>query len=426
MGLPPALDAALPRGRRGVEAHGAPSRALRLALAALLLLAPLASGSAAQRQVVLSSPIFIWGEGYVPESAPIERAPDGSYRLTANAIFWSSYGIIINGSDVVLDGGGHFLLGPGSTIGLGIGILIAGATNVTVRDLEVSSFETGIALVSAELSTIEGAEISDAKVGLVITNSSFNAVVGNSFSGCSVLIYSGSSNYFANNTANGLPIVVIDGAEGAELSGLSVGELVVVNSRRITISGLDVAPGGSVGVEVYGSSDVSISYALVRGQYYGLFVKDSSNVAVARSAFVGNRYGAVVLSSSNVSVTSSDIYGNVEYGLYSDSPVVAVDDYWGSPAGPSVGNSTGGDRIAGPVRYEPFSISPRLALRTTTPWTPSRVTFTRSWRPPAGRPEVVALLAAGCALLILELISQLRAGGRRGARWMAASLAQPA
>jgi parallel beta-helix repeat protein len=75
--------------------------------------------------------------------------------------------LIVRGSHVTIDGNGATLTGPGmvgdtkSLEAAGVGILIAGATDVTVKNLKVRGFATGLIVRDAEAVAVSDCDFSD-------------------------------------------------------------------------------------------------------------------------------------------------------------------------------------------------------------------------------------------------------------------------
>ncbi len=96
-----------------------------------------------------------WRELVVTKDLTLEKASQLSAR------------IIVRASHVTIDGNGATLIGPGKTgdakslAGAGIGVLIHGAEGVTLKNLSVRGFATGLHIRQAEAATITDCDFSD-------------------------------------------------------------------------------------------------------------------------------------------------------------------------------------------------------------------------------------------------------------------------
>ena len=72
--------------------------------------------------------------------------------------------LVVETSDIVIDGGGAVVVGPGGEqpkLFRGTGVVLRGVRGVTVRNLRVHGFETGLRLIDCEDCRIEGCDFSD-------------------------------------------------------------------------------------------------------------------------------------------------------------------------------------------------------------------------------------------------------------------------
>jgi pectate lyase len=98
-------------------------------------------------------PIYIRADGSIdPPTAPIER--DGStYTLTGN-ITRDTDGIVIERDNMTLDGAGHTVQGPGAGVSDFKGIEMTERSNITIKNLEINGFNTGIQVDNSSRITI--------------------------------------------------------------------------------------------------------------------------------------------------------------------------------------------------------------------------------------------------------------------------------
>ncbi len=93
-----------------------------------------------------TEPIYIEADGSIrPSAAPISTLDEGTYTLTANIttnITTGSGAIIIQRNDIILDGAGYIL--QGTQASNSTGIMLTGTNNVTIRNIQITSFGCGV------------------------------------------------------------------------------------------------------------------------------------------------------------------------------------------------------------------------------------------------------------------------------------------
>jgi len=152
--------------------------------------------------VEASGTIYIRADGSIdPSTAPIHRDGD-SYTLIGNI----NDSIVIQKNHILIDGAGYTVQG----IGNGTGIKLDGRSKVTIKNVKIKAFNSGIGLYSSSNNSISGNNITNNSYGVFITNSSGNSVSGNKIigsGGAIELIYSSNNRLSENNvTSNSLGI----------------------------------------------------------------------------------------------------------------------------------------------------------------------------------------------------------------------------
>jgi hypothetical protein len=123
--------------------------------------------------------IFIRADGSIEGTNRIHR--DGNvYVFTGNID--ESYGIIIEKSNIILDGKGHALQSTPRILPVGswdFGIELSNSTtgNITIRNLKISGFNIGIYIWTTN-NTVTGNKVTGGNVGVFLAESP-NTVVGN-------------------------------------------------------------------------------------------------------------------------------------------------------------------------------------------------------------------------------------------------------
>ncbi len=124
---------------------------------------------------------------------PIVITSPGQYRVVRDFSVAAKAGdaIVIRSNDVHLSLGGHTIEGPGNKVGRGV--VVDGASNVTVSGGTLRTFGVGVALLGASQSEVSGVwveggdEFADPpaippQIGLLLVNSTRNNIRGNRFS----------------------------------------------------------------------------------------------------------------------------------------------------------------------------------------------------------------------------------------------------
>ena len=123
--------------------------------------------------------IFIQGDGSIEGTNKIYR--NGNVYTFAGDIE-DSYGIIVNASNIIIDGNGHTLRSIPRILPVGswdFGIELANFTsgNVTIKNLNIVGFNIGVCLYTTH-NTVEDNNIIDSEMGILLAESP-NTIVGN-------------------------------------------------------------------------------------------------------------------------------------------------------------------------------------------------------------------------------------------------------
>jgi len=180
--------------------------------------------------------IYIRADGSIdPSDAPIVTADNVTYLLTGN-INSSVDGIVIERSNVILDGGGYGVQGTGTWAG----ISLSGRSNVTIKNMTIRTFWYGIVLDSyADYNSISGNIITNNEWGITLDFSSSNSISGNNVTANN---YTGigldsSSNYndiSGNKITNNIVGIV---AASSANNNIIWGNEIADNNRGVYISG---------------------------------------------------------------------------------------------------------------------------------------------------------------------------------------------
>jgi parallel beta-helix repeat protein len=252
-------------------------------------------------EVVAGTTIYIRADGSIdPSTAPIRRTRD-TYTLTGN-IMSSANGIVVERDNIVIDGAGYAFRGTG-----GIGVDLSHRSNVTVRNMEISMYNTG---------TFDS--------GVFLNCSSGNLVSGDNITADNGVFFSSSC---SDNTVSENNIT--SDVYGVALWSSSSDNIILENRMINTYYG--IAVGSSC-------SNNSVSGNNVTGCGYGigLWSSSSGNTVSGNTITLNSGYGVRLASSSGNSIVGNDIAENHEgISVGSDSCANGVfgnnitDNYYG-------------------------------------------------------------------------------------------------
>ena len=141
---------------------------------------PSSSTSPSPSQLFAFPTVTISADGSVtPSTAPIQR--NGNlYTFTGNL----NGPLLIDKSNIVIDGADYTLLGNGTLNGLYIrtsqtGISLTGRTNVTIENLQIESYIDAVNIYSSQYITISGSNITQNNQGIYVSESSKTRISSN-------------------------------------------------------------------------------------------------------------------------------------------------------------------------------------------------------------------------------------------------------
>lgn len=171
-------------------------RAISVLLSILLLSSGLAVSLGAL-SVLAGGIILIRADGSIdPPTAPISTADGFTYILTGSI----DDSLVVERDSITIDGNGHTLRGVGG----GTGISLSGRTNITIKNIQIRNFQSGIRLNSSSHNNISGNNIAGNSYGIILEqNSSYNVVRGNNIgqnSNAGIMLDSASQNIICYNS----------------------------------------------------------------------------------------------------------------------------------------------------------------------------------------------------------------------------------
>ncbi|MFX1379503.1 MAG: ABC transporter substrate-binding protein [Promethearchaeota archaeon] len=118
------------------------------------------------------------------------------YTLTSDMYFEEGNGLKIGADGITINGNGHKIIGSGS----GSGVLISNYDSVTIKNLTIQGFHTGISIYGGDHNNITINYISDNKIGIILSSTlnevTNNIIARNTWWG---VFANGSSNYIYRN-----------------------------------------------------------------------------------------------------------------------------------------------------------------------------------------------------------------------------------
>ncbi|WP_232473523.1 PEGA domain-containing protein [Thermococcus profundus] len=270
------------------------------------------------------------------DSIPVTITVSGCYVLGSDFVGVSGNAIEIQADNVTFYGSWRWVNGTGS----GYGVYVSNVSNVTVRDLKISNFSSGVYVTSSHDNAIINSVINTNKSGNgIMINQSLNTIIrDNILTGGGVSVWSSYHSTVVNNIVNGKPLVYIEGASEEVIEG-ELGQLVIVNSTDIQIVGVTITgtnPGillvdtdntvitnsnltnNYVGIELDFSDNNTISQDIFKGNNNAVYISASNNNTITDNTIRNNGYGIVLRYSSNNTVTGNIISKSSKYGIYLD------------------------------------------------------------------------------------------------------------
>jgi parallel beta-helix repeat protein len=298
--------------------------------------------------------VYIRADGSIdPPDAPIITYDFVTYTLTGN-LTSSADGMVIERDNIVLDGAKYTIEGTGIYYN---GINLSSKTNVTIQNVNIKQFIIGIflnnsannriaennitstqgggialenslgnsiagnnmncsyglELVYSSKNNVSGNNIEATDYAVTLFHSSNNSIVGNTFIN-GLIVENSYGNVVENNTVNDKPLVYLEGASNYAVEG-DAGQVILVKSKNITIKGLNLVgiyPISRliVGIELYETSDSTISKNCIINNCRGIFLSNSSNNRIFGNNITWNSDGISLFHSLNNTITENDLKAN--------------------------------------------------------------------------------------------------------------------
>ena len=247
--------------------------------------------------------------------------------------------IIINANGVVVEGNDTALIGAGG----GYGIYNPGFEDVTIRNIKVKNYDSGIYLINSDKNTITNNNASNNNDGILLDYSSNNSITNNTANSnydYGIYLISSSNNSITNNN-------VSNNDYGIRLYSSS--------SNTVTNN---TASNNDYGIHFSSSSSNTITNNTANSNnYFGIYLYSSSNnnTITNNTANSNNRYGIILASSSNNNtITNNTANSNYDSGIVLDSSSnntitnnTASNNEYGISLGSSSSNTISNNEIDG-------------------------------------------------------------------------------
>ena len=264
--------------------------------------------------------VYINSDGSVsPSSAPISTVDNVTYTFTGNISYPTYYGIVVDRSNIVIDGNGYALQGFNDS-GTGLSNQMS---NVKIEDINIKSFSDGIYLDTSSNDTVSDNSVTaNGGTGVLLADSSNDTISRNAetanYDGI-WLDYSSGNNIVSGNNATG------NSAYGIDLQD---------SSNYNTVSG-NTATASSYGIYLDGSSNNTVNgNEATANSDSGIYIYSSFDCIVSGNNVSANTYDGIYLGTSyNNIVSSNNVTANSEDGIYlenSSNNIIYHDNFVGN------------------------------------------------------------------------------------------------
>jgi parallel beta-helix repeat protein len=274
--------------------------------------------------------VYIRADGSIkPSTAPI-TIENHVYTLIGDL---TNTTLKIERDGVVLDGAGYAIIG--NSFNFHEGVDITNRTNITIRNLVINQFGTGILMDNASRNTVKGNKITTYNA-FTMTNADNNTIVGNTAVNLDYGIFgTGSYNQIADNNFSSDPSggdigtgISLWSSNGNALSRNTISHEIGINLARAQhniISNNTIIGVGSKGIILTRASNNQVFGNIIKENADALHISaESFNNIIFENTFERNTFG-VALSYHGVEVRWENVYNNT---LYRNSFVNNVQDVW--------------------------------------------------------------------------------------------------
>jgi len=292
-----------------------------------------------------SGTIYIKADGSVdPDTAPISSVDNVTYTFTDNIS--DTYGIIVERSNIIVDGNGYTLQGSGSVPFVVYGFYLSGISNVTIQNVNITGFGAGISLEGSDQNKIFGNNITNNGFSgfgaIYLSSSSNNTISGNNITNneYGIRLDSSSNNTLRNNDVtnneynfgvygsllshyiqdiddsnivNGKPVYYWVNRRDMTVP-LDAGYAALVNCTRMTVKNLNLTNSGQA-VLLALTTNSTINKNTITNSNDGIYLDHSSNNILRDINTIDNNVCGVYLYASSDNTLTSINGKGASYGL---------------------------------------------------------------------------------------------------------------
>jgi parallel beta-helix repeat protein len=298
--------------------------------------------------------VYIRADGSIdPPTAPISTVDNVTYTLTGN-ITSTVDGIVVERSNIIIDGAGYTLQGPGFYPSGSKGMNLSSITNVTIQNINIENFYFGVYLDHSSSISIIGNNITaNSDLGIYLEYSSSNSITENNITGNNnygvylsyspsnsitgnnitdnsggvCLSYSSSSNITGNtfwhggltvsnsygnvvvdNLANGKPLAYLEGVSDMAMVE-DAGQIILVDCNRIRVENLNLSS-TDTGIELWKTNNTIITGNNITNNRIGIEVWHSSNNIISGNNITKNDGAIFLFYSSYCMLYANNITNN--------------------------------------------------------------------------------------------------------------------
>jgi parallel beta-helix repeat protein len=258
--------------------------------------------------------IYIQSDGSInPPSAPIQISGN-LYTLTNNIVVSTfNDGLVIERDNIVIDGAGHTLQGSGK----GIGVTLQGRSNVTIKNMIITAFTSGIKLNNSLKNDISSNTITTNNfLGVELYRSSNNSISGNTVTSNNrygIYLWNSSKyNIMTGNTVNGhhdYGLEMFDSANSNRILGNQMKNnykgIGLHRSSANSIIGNNVSANNYLGIFFGNSSSNVIFGNNIANKYFGIVLGYSSNSMISGNNVTKNNVVSPGLTPTGILLAAS-------------------------------------------------------------------------------------------------------------------------
>jgi parallel beta-helix repeat protein len=307
--------------------------------------------------VKASGTIFIRPDGSIdPPTAPISSVDKNTYAFTDDI----SDEIVVQRSNIIIDGAGFTLQGTGALNSTGI--YLSGVSNVVIKKTNIVGFFSGIKLNRTKNNAITENKMTNNDFSIWLHDSTDNTISGNyiesSWSGINIA-WSTDNSISENNVTNSEYGILLHWSANNVLSGNDVANngcsISLAWSANNVITKNNIAnnvKGGWYGIRLHSSANNAITENNMTNSVYGIgLLYDSANNVITGNNITNNFYGITLWYSSKNTIHHNN-FVNKTNQVKSYASINTWDDgypsggnYWSDYSGADEKSGAGQDQL---------------------------------------------------------------------------------